>query len=76
MAISNDTTILNILENLLAYNIELNKLLDVTSRQTHGENTDQNLVKSTVEENKRRLSGKCVVFFSIHYLKSIYKITS
>ena len=61
MTISNDTTILNILENLLAYNIELNKLLDVTSRQTHGENTNQNLVESTVEEDKRRLSGKCVL---------------
>ena len=34
--------------------------LDVTSRQTLGKNTNQNLVESTVEENETRLSEKFV----------------
>ena len=47
-------------ENLLADNIEPKGPLDMTLRQTHGENTNQNLVESTVEEDKIRLCGKFV----------------
>ena len=39
-------------ENLLADNIEPKGPLDMTLRQTHGENANQNLVESTVEEDK------------------------
>ena len=45
---------------MLADNIEPKEPLDVTSRQTHCENTNQNIVANTVEEDKTRVRGKFV----------------
>ena len=53
-AVSNGARILNILDNLFV------EPLDVTSCQTHGENTNQNIVESTVEDDKTRFSGMFV----------------
>ena len=41
-------------------NIEPKEPLDVSSRQKNGENTNQNLVESTVEKDKTRLRRKVV----------------
>ena len=51
VTVSNNVKILDILESLLTDKMEPKEPLDVSSRQTHGENTNQNLVESTVEED-------------------------
>ena len=61
MTLSNDTTLLNILESLLADNTEAKQPIDLEARQSIGESSNKNYPENNAETpNNKRMEGKFV----------------
>ena len=59
-SLSNDKALLNILEGLLADNIEPQQPTDLQFRQSLGENSNSQLKGNTTRDKKDRMEGKFV----------------